>query len=320
MTDDQRVLVYKDARIAAYGFGEGHPFGPDRHDVFHAELAATGLADVVELTAGAPATDDELLAFHSAEYLRLVRERCRDGNGFLDGGDTPALSGIDESARSVVGAATNAMDRIMGGEASRAFVPIAGLHHAGRDHAAGFCVFNDCGVVIELLRVRYGLERIAYVDIDAHHGDGVFYGFEDDPCVWFADIHEDGRFLYPGTGHAYETGLGAGAGVKLNVPLEPGAGDEAFFAAWSRVEEHVAAGRPEFIVFQCGADSIAGDPITHLRFSPSAHGHAAARLCKMADRLGHGRVLGVGGGGYNRENLARAWTEVVRSFVACGSN
>jgi acetoin utilization protein AcuC len=315
LANEQPVLVYKDRRIAAYGFGAGHPFGPDRHDVFHLELEASGMAARVELTAGEAATDEELLSFHSADYVELVRERCRDGHGYLDGGDTPALTGIDEAATAVVGAAVAAMERIMSGEVRRAFVPIAGLHHAGRGHAAGFCVFNDCGVVLELLRSRHGLGRVAYVDIDAHHGDGVFYAFEDDPDVWLADIHEDGRVLYPGTGHVEETGRGEAIGTKLNLPLDPGAGDDAFYSAWERVERHLETARPQFILLQCGADSIAGDPITHLQWSASAHGHAAARLCEIADRLGHGRVLGVGGGGYNRENLALGWTAVVRSFV-----
>lgn len=318
MAADPRVIVYRDRRIAAYGFGDGHPFGPDRHDAFHDHLRASGVADDVELAAGRPATDAELCAFHTAEYVALVRERCRDGRGFLDGGDTPALAGIDVAATAVVGTVVAAAERLMRNGARRAFVPIAGLHHAGRSHAAGFCVFNDCGVVIEVLRARYGLTRIAYVDIDAHHGDGVFYAFEDDPGVWCADIHEDGRFLYPGTGRADETGLAAAAGTKLNLPLGQGAGDPEFMAAWARVEQFLDAARPEFIVFQCGADSVAGDPITHLALSPAAHGHAAGRLCAIADAIGHGRVLGVGGGGYDRGNLARAWTAVVRSFVAAG--
>ncbi len=318
MTENQRVLVYKDDKIAAYGFGDGHPFGPDRHAAFHRELEVSGVANAVELTSGDAATDEELLAFHTADYIAFVRERCREGYGFLDGGDTPAMSGIDVAAAAVVGAAVAATERIMSGEVKRAFVPIAGLHHAGRGHTAGFCVFNDCGVVIELLRVRHGLTRVAYVDIDAHHGDGVFYAFEDDPDICIADIHEDGRVLYPGTGDSQETGRGAAAGTKLNLPLEPGAGDETFYSAWEQVEKHLEAGEPEFIVFQCGADSVAGDPITHLQFSPSAHGHAAGRLCEIAGRLGHGRVLGVGGGGYNRDNLGKAWTAVVRAFVDAG--
>ena len=203
----------------------------------------------------------------------------------------------------------------MAGRARRAFVPIAGLHHAGRTHAAGFCVYNDCGIVIELLRSRHELRRIAYVDIDAHHGDGVFYGFEHDPDLLFADMHEDGRTLYPGTGHAHETGAGAAIGTKLNIPLPPGAGDAEFRAAWERIEAYLEAGEPEFIILQCGADSIGGDPITHLQLTPDAHGYAAERLCGIADRWCDGRLIGVGGGGYNRQNLALAWTAVVRAFV-----
>jgi acetoin utilization protein AcuC len=245
----------------------------------------------------------------------LVKERSVSGQGFLDGGDTPAFRGVYEAAAVVVGATLNATSAIMKGQCRRAFVPIAGLHHAGRDHAAGFCVFNDCGVAIELLRRNSGLERIAYVDIDAHHGDGVFYAFEDDPGVIFADMHEDGRYLYPGTGASTETGKGPAEGTKLNLPMAPGSDDEAFAAVWPRVMAHVEKFAPEFIILQCGADSLEGDPITHLRYSASSHGKAARDLADLADRLGHGRVLGLGGGGYNRLNLAQAWTAVVEGLL-----
>jgi acetoin utilization protein AcuC len=310
------VLVIRDRETAAYGFSGGHPFGPDRHDAFHAELERSGVRTQVVLGAGRAATRQELEAFHAADYLDMVRERCAAGTGFLDGGDTPAERGLNRAAGAVVGAVIAAGESIMAGDVRRAFVPIAGLHHAGRTHAAGFCVFNDCGVLIELLRSRFGLQRIAYVDIDAHHGDGVFYAFEDDPAVLIADIHEDGRYLYPGTGAAHETGTGAARDTKLNIPLPPGAGDPQFRAAWERVEAYLDHARPEFIVFQCGADSLAGDPITHLQYTPAAHGYAAARLCALADRHCGGRLLGTGGGGYNRRNLALAWTAVVRAFAA----
>ena len=309
------VLVLQGENIAAYGFGDDHPFGPDRHGAFHGELERSGLAAHVALRSADSASVEELAAFHSTAYIDRVTALCADGAGFLDAGDTPARKGIDAAAAAVVGASIFAMDSLMAGEVSRAFVPIGGLHHAGRDHAAGFCVFNDCGVVIELLRSRHDLRRIAYVDIDAHHGDGVFYAFEDDPDVCVADIHEDGQFLYPGTGRVDETGRGIAAGTKLNLPLAPGAGDSEFHTAWEQVENFVEASRPEFILLQCGADSLAGDPITHLQFSAAAHGHAAERLCRIADRHAGGRLLAMGGGGYNRENLARAWTAVVRAFV-----
>jgi acetoin utilization protein AcuC len=133
--------------------------------------------------------------------------------------------------------------------------------------------------------------------------------------VVFADLHEDGRFLYPGTGAAGETGRGAAAGTKLNLPLPPGADDEVFERVWPQVTAHLLKFSPEFIILQCGADSLEGDPITHLRFSPRTHAHAARELAVLADRLGHGRVLALGGGGYNRTNLAQAWNGVVESLL-----
>jgi acetoin utilization protein AcuC len=311
----ESVALVSGSQIARYGFPNGHPFGPDRHEHFMTEMTRDGLAGQVQHLAPRLASDAELLAFHTPAYVSLVRRKSALGEGFLDNGDTPAFNGVFEAAGSVAGASLNAAEAIMNGAARRAFVPIAGLHHAGRDHAAGFCVFNDIGVVIEHLRSHHGLRRIAYVDIDAHHGDGVYYAYESDPLLAFADIHEDGRTLYPGTGAESETGTGAGAGTKLNLPLPAGAGDEEFFAAWERVERYLAQAPAEFIILQCGADSLEGDPITHLRFSEEAHAHAAARLCAIAQAQGHGRVLGLGGGGYNRRNLARAWTRVVRAFL-----
>jgi acetoin utilization protein AcuC len=215
----------------------------------------------------------------------------------------------------VVGSTLDAVNRLVEDEASRAFVPIAGLHHARRHTAGGFCVFNDCGIAIELLRSRHGIQRVAYVDIDAHHGDGVLYGFEDDPGVIIGDIHEDGRFLYPGTGWAHETGRDDAVGTKLNIPLAPGAGDDAFCEAWERIETHIDESKPEFILLQCGADGLAGDPLTHLQFSAAAHRRAADRLCQVADRHANGRILALGGGGYNPRGIAAGWCTVVEAFV-----
>jgi acetoin utilization protein AcuC len=175
-------------------------------------------------------------------------------------------------------------------------------------------VFNDCGVVIEALRRRHHLQRIAYVDIDAHHGDGVYYAFETDPDLIIADLHESGHSLYPGTGAAEETGTHAAMGTKYNVPLPAGAGDAEFQQVWPLMLEHVARYEPEFVLLQCGADSVAGDPLTHLQFSPAMHAQAASDLALLADRLGHGRVLAMGGGGYDRGNLAQAWSGVVEAL------
>ncbi len=309
------TCVVAGERIARYAFGDGHPFGPDRHEAFWRELVAQGLDRRILQLAPRAATRRELELFHRPEYVDLVQAKSASGDGFLDAGDTPAWKGVFEAASDVVGASLVAADALMEGRVKRGFVPIAGLHHAGRGHAAGFCVFNDIGVVVEHLKRAHGLARIAYVDIDAHHGDGVYYGFEDDPSLIFADLHEDGRYLYPGTGANSETGTGSATGLKLNLSLPPGAGDAEFFAAWPAVESHIERHAPEFVIFQCGADSLGGDPITHLKLTEEAHAYAAKRLCAVADRHAGGRILGVGGGGYNRRNLARAWTRVVQAFV-----
>ncbi|HTX04961.1 MAG TPA: acetoin utilization protein AcuC [Steroidobacteraceae bacterium] len=310
------VVVIAGERLARYGFGDGHPFGPDRQAAFLREFGARSLDRKVRVLEPRTASEEELRAFHTPAYLEFVRERSASGQGYLDGGDTPAFRGVYEVAAGVVGATLTGAEGIMSGEFRRAFVPIAGLHHAGRDHAAGFCVFNDCGVAIELLRRRCGLHRIAYVDIDAHHGDGVFYAFESDAAVIFADLHEDGRYLYPGTGAAEERGRGEAEGTKLNLPLPPGADDELFADLWPQVIGHLERFEPEFIILQCGADSIEGDPLTHLRLTPGAHARAASELASLADRLGHGRVLALGGGGYDRANLASAWNAVVERLAA----
>ena len=309
------VRVYHGMALAAYGFGRGHPFGPDRLDAFWQEFTRLGLDRKTDIAAPVACSAEDLALFHTADYIARVRRQSASGEGYLDYGDTPAFPGVFEAASTVVGSVLDGVENMLEGRCRRVFVPIAGLHHARRDTAAGFCVFNDIGVLIEVLRRRHGIRRVAYVDIDAHHGDGVFYSFEDDPDLIFADIHEDGRYLYPGSGFATESGTGEAQGTKLNIPLEPSADDSAFQRVWPRVEEFVRAGRPQFIILQAGADSIAGDPITHMQFSPASHAFAATRLCALADEFCEGRLIALGGGGYDRGNLAAAWTGVVRAML-----
>jgi len=219
------VVLISGPEIARYGFPDGHPFGTDRHGAFMARLEQSPVAATLVRRAARQATREELEYFHTPAYVDRVIELSKRGSGLLDAGDTPAFPGVYEAAASVVGGTLEALAAIVAGPERRAFIPIGGLHHAARDVAAGFCVFNDCGVAIEAARRLYGIRRVAYVDIDAHHGDGVFYAFEQDPDVLFADLHEDGRYLYPGTGSRSETGRGLGVGTKLNIPLPPGADD-----------------------------------------------------------------------------------------------
>jgi acetoin utilization protein AcuC len=312
---ESRIGVYIGDALAGYGFGPGHPFAGDRYTAFVTAFEASGLAARTRPLAPVGASDLDLLRFHTPEYLALVRERTAAGDGWLDTGDTPALPGLYEAGLYVVGTVLDGLSRIMAGELTRAFVPIAGLHHARPGAAAGFCVFNDCAIAIETLRRVHGLQRVAYVDIDAHHGDGVFYAYSEDPQVTIVDFHEDGRYLYPGTGGAAEIGVGPARGTKLNVPLPPGADDGMFLRLWSVAYSFVADSHPEFILLQCGGDALADDPLTHLRLSNAVHRRVTSDLCALADRHCGGRLLALGGGGYNREHTAQAWVQVIAAMV-----
>ena len=309
------LRLYYGEALGRYGFGAGHPFGPDRLDAFWKECVARGLDRRATVCAPSVASETALRRFHTAELLARVQAQSRTGIGCIDDGDTPAYVGVYEDAATVVGTTLDAVAQIMAGPITRAFIPIGGLHHARRDRVAGFCVFNDIGCAIETLRAEHGVRRIGYVDIDAHHGDGVQYSYNDDPDLIFADLHEDGRTLYPGTGAASETGVGAALGTKLNIPLAAGSSDNSFFHEWPRVEAFIRAAEPEIIFLQAGADSINGDPLTHLHLTPAAHAHAATRLRALAAELGHGRLVVFGGGGYNRTNIANTWCAVVEVLL-----
>ena len=310
-----KVCVFNDPKLASYNFGEEHPFGPARFEAFNAAFLAQKLDQQVTTCTAVSASQEQIEWFHDHTYVEKVKLASLAGKGYLDQGDTPAFHGVYEAAALVAGTTLQAVDLIMKGQCQRAFVPIAGLHHARRDTAAGFCVFNDCGIAIEALRREYGVQRVAYVDIDAHHGDGVFYSFESDPDLIFADLHEDGRFLYPGTGAITETGSGAAVGTKLNIPMPMGANDVMFDKVWGSVVSFLAKAKPEFILLQCGADSIQGDPITHMAYSSHAHAQATKDLCKLADEHCQGRLLALGGGGYNLKNIASAWCAVVQAMI-----
>lgn len=309
------VALYVGDALGRYGFPQGHPFGPDRQHAFWTETQTQGLDRRVQLRDPVLAGRAELERFCAPGFVDFVEERSERGAGYFDYGDTPAFRGAFQAVSHVAGSALDGLRRIMDGTFRRSFQPIGGLHHARRDAAAGFCIFNDTGIVIETLRAEFAIRKVAYVDIDVHHGDGVFYAYESDPDVCIVDLHQDGRTLYPGTGHAHEQGKGAAAGTKLNIPLPPGAGDEIFLAEWARALPFLRAAAPEFIVLQCGADSIAGDPLARLELSAAAHARVARDLCELAEECAQGRIMGFGGGGYNRRNLAVGWNRVLKAFL-----
>jgi acetoin utilization protein AcuC len=310
------VSLYAGAALARYGFPDGHPLGADRQGAFMKEAGRRGLLDRVAICVPRLATCAEIGRFHAQSHVRKVLHAERDKLEFLDDGDTPVFPGVFDASASVVGAALDGLACVMAGQCTRTFQPIGGLHHAGRGYCAGFCVFNDIGVVIETLRMLYGIRRIAYVDIDVHHGDGVFYAFEEDPDLIFADIHEDGRYLYPGTGRKEEAGKGPAKGAKLNIPLKPGAGDAEFREVWPRVEKHLAKFEPEFVLVQCGADGLRGDPLAHLAYTPAVHAEAVRSLRRISERFSQGRLMAFGGGGYDYDNLTQAWCAVLHELAA----
>lgn len=309
------VCVYQGEALGRYGFGAQHPFGTDRLAAFWQETLKQGLDKKVHIAEPVACDVAALARFHTPTYINKVQNQSLLGEGYLDNGDTPAFKGAFAAASMVVGSGLDGLARMFKDEERKVFVPIAGLHHARRNEAAGFCIFNDIGVLIETLRSLYQIQRIAYIDIDAHHGDGVFYSYQSDPDICIVDIHEDGRYLYPGTGAAKETGLNAAMGTKLNIPLAPEANDRDFYSVWPQAEAFVRAAKPEIIILQAGADSIAGDPITHMAFTPTAHAHATARLAQIANEFSQGRMIVTGGGGYNRHNIALGWNAALAALI-----
>jgi acetoin utilization protein AcuC len=315
-----KTAVFFGKELAKYGFGESHPFNSNRIYSFWSKFNEMNLSESDRITIEKPETvqDEILRQFHDADYVDTVKASSKAGAGFLDIGDTPAFKGVYEASCYVVGTSLKALYMVMERTDGvlHAFSPIGGLHHAKRNSAGGFCVFNDIGVVIMMAKKRYDVKRISYVDIDAHHGDGVYYGFEGDSSVFVADIHEDGRYLYPGTGNETETGSGDAKGTKLNIPLKPGSNDDDFIVAFKKVEDFIdSIARPELIIFQCGADGIGGDPLTHLRFTSKSHAYAADKLHHLSHKHCNGRLISLGGGGYNHTNIAEGWTAVISSLI-----
>ena len=311
----EKLVLFVGDALGKYGFPAGHPLGIDRQAAFWAAATQQNLHRRVTVSDPRTATRSEIERFHTPQHVDWVAERSQVGDGYLDEGDTPAFPGVFEAGAAVAGTALEGLERIMAGRTAKTFQPIGGLHHARRDRSAGFCVFNDLGVVIDTLRSQCSIDRIAYVDIDVHHGDGVFYSYETDPGLSIVDIHESGRFLYPGTGHADERGRGAATGTKLNLPLNPGAGDGDFLAAWERGLSFLREQAPQFVMLQCGADSLEGDPLADLRLTPAAHERVARDLARLANDSADGRMMVFGGGGYDLGNIAAGWTRVLDALL-----
>jgi len=261
------------------------------------------------------ATVEEIILYHDRKHIEFVKRMSEEGVGLLDHGDTPAFPGVFEAASYAVGSTLAAFEAVMRRDVKYAMNPMGGLHHARRGRSAGFCVFNDVGVLIEKARKEYGLRKILYVDLDAHHGDGVMYDYYEDPDLYIVDFHENGRYLYPGTGFENETGRGVAVGTKLNLTLKPGASDHEFLEKMERAKQFISQNSFELTILQAGVDSISGDPITHLNLSAYAHLSMLSFLKELSSKSLIGPLIVLGGGGYNLDNIVEVWTKIVKALI-----
>jgi acetoin utilization protein AcuC len=314
---DRPALIW-DPELAAYDFGESHPLNPVRLTLAVGLMDAFGMLTPQNVISPSPASEEDLLLVHSPEYVAAVRRAGTSGADFLPTmglgtGDDPVFPRMHEIASLTCGASIRGIEEVASGPRRRTFSIAGGMHHAHRDRAAGFCVYNDAAVGIAVARQRHHGLRILYVDIDAHHGDGVQEAFADTPDVMTISMHESGLYMFPGTGFSSEIGRGPGEGFAANVPMPPFATDECFALAFEEVVVPLArAFRPDLIVGQLGADAHHSDPLTDLGLTLPGYRRLVRGIIGLADELCDGRLAAVGGGGYRIVDVVPpAWSWVM---------
>jgi acetoin utilization protein AcuC len=318
------LTVAWDDALTQYDFGPGHPMAPVRVALTIALASQLDVlsAPAVTMLSPRPATDAELELAHDGEYIEAVRTAGRELRPAPEFGlgtpDDPVFEGMHEASALVAGATLAAARGVWTGSALHGASISGGLHHAMRGAASGFCVYNDLVIAIKWL-LSAGAERVAYVDTDVHHGDGVQAAFYDDPRVLTISLHEHPATLFPGTGLPGDIGIADGAGYAVNVALPAGTGDRGWLRAFDAVVPPLLrAFRPTVLVTQHGCDSHALDPLAHLELSVDAQRAAAVMLHDLAHELCQGRWLATGGGGYAVVQVVpRTWTHLLA--VAAGN-
>jgi acetoin utilization protein AcuC len=317
--------VVFDSRLTEYDFGPGHPMAPIRVDLtmrLAGQLGLVGDAPGQLRRVDAPIADDGLIAtVHDPRLIEAVTRMSREpgpGEELLGLGteDNPVFRGMHEAAAHVVGASHEAFRQVWTGESLHSANVAGGLHHAMRDRASGFCIYNDVAVGIQWL-LDQGAQRVAYVDVDVHHGDGVERIFYDDPRVLTISLHESGQFLFPGTGFPEDLGGPAARGSAVNVALPPGTSDGGWLRAFHAVvPDLVQAFAPDVLVTQHGCDSHADDPLAHLMLSVDGQRAAYLALHDLAHEVADGRWVATGGGGYALVSVVpRAWTHLLAAVA-----
>lgn len=309
------AAVIWDDRFLSYDLGGSHPLDPIRLRLTIQLATELDVLDGVEPLAPRVATDEELQRVHEPGYLAAVRKAPSTGEDLAYGlgtPDNPVFDRMHEASALVVGGSLVAAEAIASGRHDRAVNIAGGLHHAMAGHAAGFCVYNDCAVAISWL-LDNGFDRIAYVDVDVHHGDGVQAAFYRDPRVLTISLHQHPMTLWPCTGHPTELGDGDAGGTAVNVALPPGTGDRDWLRAFHAVVPSLLrAFRPQVLVTQCGVDSHAEDPLADLRLSVDGHRAAFTALRELATAHAGGKWLALGGGGYSLFRVVpRSWTHLL---------
>jgi acetoin utilization protein AcuC len=318
------LAVAWDDALTRYDFGPGHPLAPVRVALTMALAGDLGVlsAPPVSMFGPLPATDAELATVHDDDYIAAVRQAGRtlmpNAEFGLGTSDNPVFEGMHEASALVAGATLAAAQAVWSGSALHGASIAGGLHHAMRRAASGFCVYNDPAIAIKWL-LAAGAERVAYVDVDVHHGDGVQAAFYDDPRVLTISLHEHPATLFPGTGLPTETGEGAGVGYSVNVALPAGTGDAGWLRAFDAVVPPLLrAFKPTVLVSQHGCDSHRLDPLAHLELSIDAQRVAQVVLHDLAHELCDGKWLLTGGGGYALVQVVpRTWTHLLA--IAAGA-
>jgi acetoin utilization protein AcuC len=312
-----RAAFVHDVALEEYGFGGDHPFNPVRLRMTIELCESLGLLEGYPFVEPAPAMDEDLRTVHYTSYVRRVQQAGR-GEGDLEElkqyglgtADNPIFPDVHRACAHVVGGTLVVARLVMNGEAEHALCISGGLHHALPSKASGFCIYNDAAVAIARLKEEHPSIKVAYVDTDVHHGDGVQWMFYDDPDVLTVSMHESGRYLFPGTGAVKEDGQRDGHGYSINLPLEPFTQDDSFIECFEAVvPEALRAFEPDLILSQNGCDAHALDPLAHVSATMRVYEHVPRRVHEIAHELCDGRWVAVGGGGYDIWRVVpRAWT------------
>lgn len=313
-----RAAVVWDEIFTRYDFGPDHPMNPIRLDLTARLCNALGLLDHDDIRVVAPdvASDDVLATVHDRDYVEAVKAASlhpddADQSYGIGTEDDPAFKGIHESAARIAEGTREICELVWTGQVEHGVNFCGGLHHAMPDAASGFCIYNDIAVGIQWL-LDHGAERVAYLDVDVHHGDGVERIFWDDPRVLTVSLHETGRALFPGTGWPTDTGGLAAPGSAANIALPPGLGDSGWLRAFhATVMPLVRAFRPDVIVSQHGADTHALDPLAHMSMTVDAQRSVIDSVHRLAHEICGGKWIGLGGGGYEVVQVVpRTWTHL----------